>query len=325
MEKRISIQKYFPTASKIVYGCMGLGADHKENSSLSNEDIITAQGIVECALECGINFFDHADIYRRGSAELAFGKVLKNSPQLRAQMIIQSKCGIRVKHGDNFGCYDFSGDWVTHSVEGILKRMNIEYLDVLMLHRPDPLMELEELANTIGSLKLSGKINHLAVSNMNLHQVSLLQSALDMPIISNQIEMSLAKLDWLDDGVMVGSKGNHMVDFVSGTLEHCQLNNIQLQAWGSLSKGIFCEQGLYSSNQNVRNTSELVKQLSNKYQVESEAIVLAFLMRHPAGIQPVIGTTNENRIRNSVSALDIHLDRNDWYNLYVSARGVALP
>ncbi|MBQ4809949.1 aldo/keto reductase [Pseudoalteromonas luteoviolacea] len=325
MRKSIPIKKYFPDASNIVYGCMGLGGELGDNNILSSEDTSKAQGAIECALESGINFFDHADIYRRGRAEQVFGQVLHKSPQLRAQMIIQSKCGIRVKHGDNFGCYDFSGDWVTHSVNGILKRLNIEYLDVLMLHRPDPLMEIDELAKAVESLKLSGKINHLAVSNMNLHQISLLQSAVGVPIIANQIEMSLSKLDWLDEGVMVGSQGNHKVDFVSGTLEYCQLNNIQLQAWGSLSKGIFCEHGLYSSNQNVRNTAELVKQLSNKYQVESEAIVLAFLMRHPAGIQPVIGTTNTNRIRNAVSALNIHLDRHDWYNLYVSSRGEALP
>ncbi|TQF70438.1 aldo/keto reductase [Pseudoalteromonas luteoviolacea] len=325
MRKSIPIQQYLTNASHIAYGCMGLGGDINNGEVLSKYDIVKAQSVVECAVESGINFFDHADIYRRGRAELVFGKVLADAPHLREHMIIQSKCGIRVKNGDNFGCYDFSAQWVRQSVDGILKRLGIEFIDILMLHRPDPLMDVEELANALKSLIQAGKINHIAVSNMNHHQIAMLQSAVDIPIIANQIEMSLSKLDWVNDGVMVGSEGNSKIDFVSGTLEHCQLNNIQLQAWGSLSKGIFCEQGLYSSNQNVRNTAELVKQLSNKYQVEGEAIVLAFLMRHPAGIQPVIGTTNENRIRNAVGALKVSLERNDWFNLYVTSRGEVLP
>ncbi|MCF2858230.1 aldo/keto reductase [Pseudoalteromonas sp. SMS1] len=325
MRKSIPIQQHFAKASHIAYGCMGLSGDINRGDVISNKEIAMAQGAVECALACGINYFDHADIYRQGRAEIVFGKILAKSPHLREHMIIQSKCGIRTQHGNNFGCYDFSPQWVSHSVNGILERLGIEYLDVLMLHRPDPLVEIEELGRALTELKQAGKINHIAVSNMNGHQIALLQSAVDMPIIANQIEMSLSKLDWIDDGVMVGTYGNHQIDFVSGTLEYCQLNSVQLQAWGSLSKGMFCEQGLYSSNQNVRNTAELVKQLSNKYQVEREAIVLAFLMRHPAGIQPVIGTTNVNRIRNAVGALGINLERHDWFNLYVTARGEVLP
>ncbi|KZN48510.1 aldo/keto reductase [Pseudoalteromonas luteoviolacea] len=322
MKTILPIQKYFPTVGPIAYGCMGLGG---QGPHLTSADVMQAHSVIDCALESNISFFDHADIYRDGRAEQVFGKVLSERPDLRAKMVIQSKCGIRKKNDEQVGRYDFSSEWVKHSVDGILSRLNIEYLDVLMLHRPDPLMQIDELAEQISRLKRQGKINHIAVSNMNLHQMSFLQSALNMPIISNQIEMSLAKLDWLNDGVMVGSQGNHLVDFVSGTLEYCQQHEIQLQAWGSMAKGQFSEQGLYSDELRVRKTSQLVKKLAHKYHVSVEAIVLAFVLRHPAKVQPVIGTTQEIRIKNAVEAIDVCLEREDWYNLYVSSRGNPLP
>ncbi|AOT07953.1 aldo/keto reductase [Pseudoalteromonas luteoviolacea] len=322
MKTNLPIKKYFPTVGPIAYGCMGLGG---QGPHILEADVLQAHKIIDCALESNIQFFDHADIYRDGRAEQVFGRVLSERPDLRPNMVIQSKCGIRKKSGEHVGRYDFSREWVKHSVDGILSRLNIEYLDVLMLHRPDPLMQVEELAEQISNLKNQGKINYIAVSNMNLHQISFLQAALDMPIISNQIEMSLAKLDWLDDGVMVGSQGNHLVDFVSGTLEYCQQHEIQLQAWGSMAKGQFSEQGLYSGELRVRKTTELVKALANKYQVSTEAIVLAFLLRHPARVQPVIGTTHEKRLTNAIQAIDVCLERHDWYDLYVTSRGNPLP
>jgi predicted oxidoreductase len=303
---------------------MGLGGDWNA-SPITADHVGQAQSVIETSLESGINFFDHADIYTHGKAEKAFGEVLKQSPGLREQMLIQSKCAIRFEDEVGPGRYDFSADWISQSVDGILSRLNIEKLDVLLLHRPDPLADMQEVAKTLESLRDAGKFDYLGVSNMNLHQIRFLQSALDMPLVANQLELSLAKLDWLDEGVMVNSAGHNSNDFVSGTLEHCQMEGIQLQAWGCLAQGKFSQMGLKSDEEKVRNTTQYVMQLAEKYGVGSEAIVLAFLLRHPAQIQPVIGTTNIERIKSSAQATSVNLTREEWYGLYVRSRGVRLP
>ncbi|CAH6805741.1 Aldo/keto reductase [Vibrio chagasii] len=323
-QKNIPLSKHLDGVGQIAYGCMGLGGGWNDNP-VTTADVAQTRSVIDTALESGINLFDHADIYTFSKAEQAFGQALQQAPELRDQMFIQSKCGIRFEGEGNVGRYDFSADWVSQSVEGILKRLNTEKLDVLLLHRPDPLMDLDELARTLENLKVQGKVDFVGVSNMNSLQIQYLQSALGQPIVANQVEMSLAKLDWLNDGVMINSQGHHQSDFAAGTLEHCQMNNIQLQAWGCLAQGRFAEQGLYSEHENVKKTTHYVAQLANQYGVESEAIVLAFLLRHPAGIQPVIGTTNLERIKASAVATQINLTREEWYNLYVYSRGQALP
>lgn len=323
-EKQLPIASYLPQASRIVYGCMGLGGGWSANP-VSAVDIRQAEAVIEASLESGINFFDHADIYTHGKAEKAFGEVLKQSPGLRKKMLIQSKCAIRFEDEIGPGRYDFSAEWISKSLNGILSRLNIEKLDVLLLHRPDPLADMQEVVKTLESLRDAGKFDHLGVSNMHLHQISFLQSALDMPVVANQLELSLAKLDWLDEGVMFNTAGNNSIDFVSGTLEHCQMQGIQLQAWGCLAQGKFSEQEINSKDESVRNTTRYVMQLAEKYHVGSEAIVLAFLLRHPAQIQPIIGTTNIERIRSSAKAPSVNLTREEWYGLYVKSRGQRLP
>ncbi|CAH7244398.1 Aldo/keto reductase [Vibrio chagasii] len=323
-QKNIPLSNHLDGVGQIAYGCMGLGGGWNDNP-VTTADVAQTRSVIDTALESGINLFDHADIYTFSKAEQAFGQALQQAPELRDQMFIQSKCGIRFEGEGNVGRYDFSADWVSQSVEGILKRLNTEKLDVLLLHRPDPLMDLDELARTLENLKVQGKVDFVGVSNMNSLQIQYLQSALGQPIVANQVEMSLAKLDWLNDGVMINSQGHHQSDFAAGTLEHCQMNNIQLQAWGCLAQGRFAEQGLYSEHENVKKTTHYVAQLANQSGVESEAIVLAFLLRHPAGIQPVIGTTNLERIKASAVATQINLTREEWYNLYVYSRGQALP
>ena len=186
----LPITQYFPNASSIAYGCMGLGGGW-DNNTISQADEIQAQAVIETALANGINYFDHADIYTHGKAEQVFGKALKDIQTLREKMIIQSKCGIRFDDEHGPGRYDFSADWITSSVDDILSRLGIEQLDVLQLHRPDPLMELDEVATTLQNLQANGKVKHFGVSNMNHHQIAYLQSALSTPIIANQIEMSL--------------------------------------------------------------------------------------------------------------------------------------
>ncbi|MEH6454573.1 MAG: aldo/keto reductase, partial [Psychromonas sp.] len=313
------LNKYLEGVSDLAYGCMGLGGGWDQNP-VSQENIKQAHRVIDTALDSGINLFDHADIYTFGKAEKTFGHVLAERPELREKMFIQSKCGIRLPAADGPKCYDFSKEWISSSVDIILSRLNSEYIDILILHRPDPLMELDEVADTLQALKSSGKVRHFGVSNMQHHQIAYLQSALDTPLVANQIEISLSKLDWIDSGVNVGNSDAQMNNFTAGTLEYCQTNNVQIQAWGSLAQGVFSGRNIEQHPESVKATAALVYQLANNYQVSAEAIVLAWLMRHPARVQPVIGTTNLDRIRACSQAVNIELSRSEWYALYQTSR-----
>jgi predicted oxidoreductase len=311
-------------ASRLVLGCMGLGGGWTPDP-ITADDIRQAHAAVEAALEIGINMFDHADIYAYGKAEEVFGRVLRDRPGLREQMIIQSKCGIRFAEGHLPGRYDFSKEHIVRSVDGILSRLGVEYIDILLLHRPDPLMDPEEVADALTTLRTAGKIRHVGVSNMSHGQIRLLQAYLDFPIVVNQLEMSLYRIGWLETGVHVNHEAARANVFPEGTLEYCRLNNIQLQAWGSLAQGLFSGRPLDDQPLNVRETAARVKALAETYGTTREAIVLAWLLRHPARIQPVIGTSRAERIRACRDALKIELTREDWYTLYVASRGQPLP
>ncbi|WP_419833641.1 aldo/keto reductase [Endozoicomonas atrinae] len=321
---RIPLTIFLPEASRIAAGCMGLGGDW-DNSPVSKDHMMQAHQFLDSALESGINFFDHADIYTRGKAEQVFGGVLAERPGLREDIFLQSKCGIRFAEGRVPNRYDFSQDWILHSVENSLTRLNTDYLDLLLLHRPDPLMQPEEVAEAFHQLQKDGKVKHFGVSNMNGHQIKYLQSFLDQPIVVNQLQMSLTHLDWLDEGVLVNHAEGQAVSFTPGTVEYCRSHNIQLQAWGCLSKGVFTGKDIHGEPDFIQETASLVNAFSEELGVSREAIVLAWLMRHPAGIQPVIGTTNAQCIKACREAEDIELNREQWYQLYVSARGLMLP
>ena len=303
---------------------MGLGGGWN-NAPVSNDDIKQGHEVIDTVLQANINYFDHADIYTFTKAEQVFGQVLNSRPELREQMIIQSKCGIRFEDENAPTRYDFSAQHITNSVEQILTRLNCEYLDVLLLHRPDPLMDINEVALCVEQLMHDGKINALGVSNMNHHQIALLNHALPKPVVINQLELSLNHLNWLDDGIVAGQSGLEQVNFSSGTMEYCQLNNIQIQAWGSLAQGIFSGRINENAEPHIHATASLVNQLAEQYHTSSEAIVLAFIQRHPSKIQPVIGTTNLDRINACAQAQHVELSREHWYQLYVSARGQNLP
>lgn len=306
--------------SRLIYGCMGLGGSW-DNSEIDKTHVKQARKVIELALEHGITTFDHADIYTLGKAESVFGRVLQESPELRNKITIQSKCGIRFADDAGPKRYDLSANWVKQSVDNSLQRLCVEKLDMLLLHRPDPLMEVEELANTLTELHKQGKIVQIGVSNMHAAQINYLQSSLELPIVANQIEMSLASRDWLEDGITTNTAANPQFGFATGTLEYCQQNNIQLQAWGSLAKGLYTGSG----DASVEDTTTLVAKLAAEYQVAPEAIVLAWLLRHPASIFPVIGTTNHQRIKASKQAETITLTREHWYALLDSARGHRVP
>lgn len=312
-------------ASRIALGCMGLGGgwDHEP---LTAENISQGHEAVEAALSIGINFFDHADIYTRGKAEKVFGQIFKDRPGLREEIIIQSKCGIRlIEPGDTSNTFDISGEHILRSVDGTLSRLGTEYLDILLLHRPDPLMDPEEIAEALHQLKKAGKVRHFGVSNMSAAQIRLLQHYCDEPFIVNQLHMSLAKISWLDAMVSVNREPWKDITFPEGTVEYCRMENIQLQAWGPLAQGSFSGRSLEGQPDNVVQTAALVSSLAEQKNTTPEAIVLSWLMTHPAAIQPVIGTVNPKRIAACAGADKVELSRKEWYELYISSRGEKLP
>jgi predicted oxidoreductase len=319
----LSSVPYYPIArhltqySPLVYGCMGLGGGWNANP-ISVADIKQTQAIIECCLEQGIRIFDHADIYTFGKAEAAFGQVLQQSPHLREKMSIQSKCGIRFADEQGGKRYDFSSQWLTQSVEQILQRLHIEQLDVLLLHRPDPLMQLEEVAQTLIALHRAGKIAHIGVSNMHAAQLAFLQSALPFPVVANQIELSLAKPGFINSSI----EPTHQYD---GMAEYAQHNHVQIQAWGALAQGQFTKEMSSDVSMNVQHTTNMIIQMAQQYDVSREAIVLAFLMRHPVAIQPIIGTTNLGRIEACAQVTQCELSAVDWYKLLESTRGNEVP
>lgn len=323
--KAIPLQKHGIQASQLVLGCMRMGGDWDKSSPITDEHYQEGQAAVEAALEIGINMFDHADIYTAGKAETAFGHVLKHNPDLREKIIIQSKCGIRFAEGNNPHLFDFSESHILQSVDDILERLGIEYLDILLLHRPDALMDPEEVARAIQKLKASGKVNHFGVSNMNHGQIKLLQAYSGEPFIVNQLEMSLLKIGFIETGIHVNQDAAKNNIFPEGTLEYCRLENIQLQSWGPLARGLFSGASLDGQSESVVQTAKLVQKMADEKGTTPESIVLAWLMTHPAGIQPVIGTINPSRIQACRDAATLRLTREEWYTLYISSRGVDVP
>lgn len=312
-------------ASRLALGCMGLGGGWND-TGIDRAHVREAEAAIEAALEVGINFFDHADIYTRGKAETVFGRVLKGRPGLRDTIRIQTKCGIRFGTGERApGRYDFSRKHILESVDASLSRLGAEYLDVLLLHRPDPLMDGAEVAEALRLLNDQGKVRHFGVSNMSEGQIRYLQASLDVPVVVNQLEMGLTRIGFLESGVHVNQEAAKANTFPDGTLEFCRLQNIQLQAWGPLANGYLSGRALDDAPETVRATARLVATIAEERAVPREAVVIAWLLAHPAAIQPVIGTKNPARIRACAQAESVELGREDWYALYVAARGRPLP
>ncbi|MFG6488691.1 aldo/keto reductase family oxidoreductase [Roseateles sp. BYS78W] len=316
----LPLTSHLRDAGPLVYGCMALGGDWGDGP-VTEADVAHAHEAVEAALAIGIKLFDHADIYRRGKAETVFGELLKRDAGLRAKVRLQSKCGIRFADDTAPGRYDLSADYIEASVDGILKRLAVEHIDILLLHRPDPLMQPAEIAHAFGRLKAAGKVGHLGVSNMHAGQMRWLQSALREPLVANQLEISLAKLDAIDAGTTFNDpQATTRPGGIAwaGTLEYAQQHGVQLQAWGSLAQGRF-------NDPSASAAAKAVHEIAEAHRTTVNAVLLAWLLRHPAGIQPVIGSGNAERIRACGDATRIQLSREEWYRLYVATRGQALP
>ncbi len=313
--------------SRLVAGCMGLGGGWDPETVLDASHEKQARDFIDAALELGINFFDHANIYARGRAESVFGRILKERPSLRDQIILQSKVGIRWA-GDPVGTpqrFDFSYEHIIEATEAILHRLNTTYLDILLLHRPDPLVEGDEVARAFAQLKQAGKVRYFGVSNQNRFQMDYLQQCLPDPLVANQLEMNLLHHGFAEAGISFNQASPGYPDGWEGVLEYCRLKGVSLQAWSPLARGVLTGGDLSKQSPVVQKTAALVKDLSSAHNVSGEAIVLAWLLRYPAGIQPVLGTSRVDRLRACAESVTVRLSREEWYRLFETARGAPMP
>jgi len=304
--QQIKISSSPLVTSRLIYGCMRIAGDN----SCSDRD--KGKQAIRAAIDAGYNHFDHADIYAGGQSELLFGEVLKESPCLRDELIITSKAGIRPfdeAHPEEPTRYDFSRQYLLESVDGILQRLGIECLDMFLLHRPDYLFCAQEVADTFNELKLSGKVKHFGVSNFKPSQVSLLQSALSEPLLVNQVEINIHNIDSLLDG----------------TLDQCQQQGLTPVAWCPLGGVAYPAWGNTFSAEDERRISEEFARQAQKYDCQPWQVMLAWLLKHPANICPIIGSTTPERIVSAKKALELEYSREDWYRLLEARNGQAVP
>lgn len=292
--------------SRLVYGCMRIVGDN------SAEDREKGKQAIRTAIAHGYTQFDHADIYGGGECESLFAEVLAEDSTLRDKLILINKAGIR-REGQPFidapTRYDFSGDYIIHSVESSLQRLGTDYLDVFLLHQPDYLFNADEVAATFETLKKSGKVKHFGVSNFSPTQFNLLQSRCDMPLIINQVEINIHNIERFSDG----------------TLDMCQQHKITPQAWCPIGGVVYPAWGnTFSAEDEQRIKVELQLQ-SEKYGVEDWVVALAWLLIHPANICPIVGSTTPERIIAAKAALSLSYTREDWYRLLEARNGVHVP
>ncbi|MEF9966974.1 MAG: aldo/keto reductase [Longicatena sp.] len=295
--------------SNIAQGCMRLDV-------LSVQEV---EALIRSDLALGINFFDHADIYGGGTCESLFGEVLKKDPTLREQMIIQTKCGI---HRSETNHFDFSKDYIIACVDKSLERLQCGYLDYLLLHRPDTLVEPEEVDAAFEELYASGKVRHFGVSNHNPLQIELLQKDVKRPIEINQMQFSIMHTPMIDAGFNVNTFDARAIDRDNMTLEYCRIHDITIQCWSPFQFGMF--EGVFLDNPKFPEVNKRVNELAKHYNVTNSTIAVAWILRHPAHMQVVLGSTNLSRIKDICEVENFSLTREEWYSIYIAA-GNLLP
>jgi predicted oxidoreductase len=304
--KKVNIGSGALMASEISLGCW----------RLRDVDPKNVPALLSAALEEGIDFFDHADIYGEGRSEELFAQGFAELKVPREQILLQSKCGIRD------GYFDFSKDHILEAADGILKRLRTDWLDVLLLHRPDALVEPEEVAEAFDKLHASGKVKHFGVSNQNPMQIELLRKYVRQPLIINQLQLSPMHTGMIDQGFYVNMKWDGSVDHDGGVLDYCRLHGITIQPWSPFQFGYF--EGVFLGNPKFPELNAALERLALKYAVPASSIAVAWLLRHPAKMQPIIGTMNPQRLKEICKASGVTLTRQDWYEVYTAA-GNKLP
>ncbi|CJE64322.1 aldo/keto reductase family oxidoreductase [Streptococcus pneumoniae] len=303
-----------------------LGQDDKELSEIvlgmmriKDKSVKEVEELVETALSVGINAFDLADIYGRGRCEELLGLVLKNRPDLREKMWIQSKCGIRI---EEFTYFDFSKDYVIKSVDGILQRLKIDHLDSLLLHRPDALMESDQVAEAFDLLYKQGKVRDFGVSNQNPMMMELLKKDVKQPLAVNQLQLSAAFTPGFESAFHVNMEDSQAAMRDGSIFEYCKLHDVVIQAWSVLQFGYF--KGNFVGNEKFQALNQVLDRLAIKYGVTSSTIAISWILRYPAKMQAVVGTTNPKHLREVSRAANFSLTRKEWYEIYLAA-GNNLP
>ncbi|HGR7381560.1 TPA: aldo/keto reductase family oxidoreductase [Streptococcus pneumoniae] len=303
-----------------------LGQDDKELSEIvlgmmriKDKSVKEVEELVETALSVGINAFDLADIYGRGRCEELLGLVLKNRPDLREKMWIQSKCGIRI---EEFTYFDFSKDYIIKSVDGILQRLKINHLDSLLLHRPDVLMESDQVAEAFNLLYKQGKVRDFGVSNQNPMMMELLKKDVKQPLAVNQLQLSAAFTPGFESAFHVNMEDSQAAMRDGSIFEYCQLHDVVIQAWSVLQFGYF--KGNFVGNEKFQALNQVLDRLAIKYGVTSSTIAISWILRYPAKMQAVVGTTNPKHLREVSRAANFSLTRKEWYEIYLAA-GNNLP
>ncbi|WP_261019222.1 aldo/keto reductase [Streptococcus mitis] len=303
-----------------------IGQDDKELSEIvlgmmriEDKSVKEVEELVETALSVGINAFDLADIYGRGRCEELLGLVLKNRPDLREEMWIQSKCGIRI---EEFTYFDFSKDYIIKSVDGILQRLKIDHLDSLLLHRPDALMESDQVAEAFDLLYKQGKVRNFGVSNQNPMMMELLKKDVKQPLAVNQLQLSAAFTPGFESGFHVNMEDSQAAMRDGSIFEYCKLHDVVIQAWSVLQFGYF--KGNFVGNEKFQALNQVLDRLAFKYGVTPSTIAISWILRYPAKMQAVVGTTNPKHLREVSQAANFSLTRKEWYEIYLAA-GNNLP
>ena len=305
--KKVNLGRTGLQVPAIVVGCM----------RLNSLDVNGAAKYIEDAVVHDVNFFDHADIYGRGLCEELFGKALKMTGIKREDIFVQSKCGILPRV-----MYDLSKEHIIASVDGILKRLDMEYLDALLLHRPDALVEPEEVAAAFDELERTGKVRHFGVSNMKPMQIELLKKCVKQPLVANQLQVSAAHSSMISNGLEVNMLTNGAMDRDGSVLDYCRLKDITIQAWSPFQYGKI--KGVFLQNDDYSVLNNKLAEIGEKYDVSATTMAVAWLLRHPANMQILAGTMNLERFDEICKACDIQLSKEDWYQIFIAA-GNILP
>lgn len=308
--KHINITNGPQNASQIILGCMRMPA-------LNTDE---AANIIRTAYEQGINFFDHATCYgENGEAETRFGDAFPKTGIKREDVYIQSKCGILIDKGE----FNWSKQTILESVDDSLRRLKLDYLDALLLHRPDLLYEPEQVAEAFDELEKSGKVRFFGVSNVPSMMLEVLRKYVRQPLVIDQLQLSLEQSQLIDQALYVNNlTTDRSTDRDNGTLDYCRLHDITIQAWSPLQRGFF--KGCFVDDPDMPELNRVLGELGERYGVSKTAIAIAWIMRHPAKIQPIAGTMNPSHLKDICEASKVDLTHNEWYRLYL-ASGKHLP
>ncbi|MCR5178245.1 MAG: aldo/keto reductase [Lachnospiraceae bacterium] len=308
--KNINIVNGPQNASAIIQGCMRMPA-------LSKED---AAKVIRTAYDNGVNFYDHATCYgANGAAETRFGEAFPLTGLKREDVFIQSKCGLCFDRNE----FDWTKENILSSVDDSLKRLDIEYLDTLLLHRPDVLFDPEEVAEAFDELEKAGKVRFFGVSNLVPMQIELLKKNVKQPLVINQVQLSLEQSQLIDQALYMNNKTTEFsINRDGNALDYCRLKDITIQAWSPLQYGMFS--GTFIDNPDFPELNRALGELAEREGVTKAAIAIAWILRHPAKMQAIIGTMNPDHIKSACDAAKVNLSHHDWYALYLAA-GKYLP